>query len=162
MNKHRNRMLSRCVHPASILALMVIISCTTLARSQSLDFQAMCATQSRKAFQEYENEWKTGVGANMYRTIGSDYQSHYNTKLKKCLLLIEATRMLGGESMTSAYLSDAYERRPYANYMWMSRKDKKYWEVPPTECELVPSMRNKRNCTSREEFDAFVAEYMEE
>jgi hypothetical protein len=117
---------------------------------------------SRKAFQEFENEWKTGVGANMYRTIGSDYQSHYNTKLKKCLLLIEATRMLGGENMTTVYLSDAYERRPYANYMWMSRKDKKYWEVPPTECELVPSLRNKRNCTSREEFDAFVAEYMEE
>jgi hypothetical protein len=141
---------------------MVIISCTTLARSQSLDFQAMCATQSRKTFQEYENEFKTGSSGNMYRTVSSDYQSHYNTKLKKCLLLIEATRMLGEQTSTSAYLSDAYERREYASYLWISQKDKQFWEVPPSHCELMPSLRNKKNCTSREEFDAFVAEYMEE
>jgi hypothetical protein len=139
---------------------MIIISCTTLAHSQSLDFQAMCATQSRKVFQEYENEFKAGAGK-MY-TVSSDYQSHYNTKLNKCLLLIEATRMLGDQTSTSVYLSDAYERRIYANYLWISKKDKKYWEVPPTECELVPSLRNKQNCTTREEFDAFVAEYLEE
>jgi hypothetical protein len=34
--------------------------------------------------------------------------------------------------------------------------------VPPTVCELVPSLRNKKYCTTREEFDTFVAEYMEE
>jgi hypothetical protein len=146
---------------ALIFSLTVIISCTTLARSQSLDFQAMCATQSRKAFQEYENEFKTGVGK-MYTTISSDYQSHYNTQLKKCLLLIESTRMLGDQSSTFVTLMDAYERRLYANYLWISRKDKKYWEVPSMQCELVPSLRNKRNCTTREEFDAFVAEYIEE
>jgi hypothetical protein len=29
-------------------------------------------------------------------------------------------------------------------------------------CELIPSLREKKYCKSREEFDAFVAEYMEE
>jgi hypothetical protein len=96
------------------VAIIAAISCAEVARSQSLDFQVMCAAQSKKAFQEYENEWKTGQFATMYTTISSDYQSHYNTKLKKCLILIEATRTVAGESSTSAYLSDAFERRMYA------------------------------------------------
>jgi hypothetical protein len=57
---------------------------------------------------------------------------------------------------------DANERRQYATYLWISRQDKKYWEVPPTTCELTPSLREKKFCTSREEFDAFIASYMED
>jgi hypothetical protein len=59
-------------------------------------------------------------------------------------------------------ITDAYERRIYANYQWISRPNKKYWEVPPSTCELIPSLKDKRHCNSREEFDAFVADYMEE
>jgi hypothetical protein len=44
----------------------------------------------------------------------------------------------------------------------ISRENKKYWDVPPSECELIPTLREKRTCATREEFDAFVAEYMEE
>ena len=62
----------------------------------------------------------------------------------------------------SSRLMDAFERRDYGSYLWSSRQDKKYWEVPPTSCELVPSLRAKHYCKSREEFDAFVADYMEE
>jgi len=39
---------------------------------------------------------------------------------------------------------------------------KKYWEVPPTTCELIPTSREKTICSSRDEFDAFVSKYMEE
>jgi hypothetical protein len=46
--------------------------------------------------------------------------------------------------------------------MWQTHPTKKYWEVPPIACELVRNYRDKKNCTSREEFDTFVAEYMEE
>jgi hypothetical protein len=76
-------------------------------------------------------------------------------------MLVETTNMLAGLSNTSVYLMDANERRQYAFYLWISRKDKKYWEVPPSNCELTPSLREKKLCTSREEFDAFVADYME-
>ena len=108
----------------TVLGFIFVIACATLARSQSLDLQATCATQARKAFQEWENEWRTGPFGRGYTTVSSDYQSHYNTKIKKCLLLIEATRMLGNQISTFVNLIDAYERRPYATYAWSTREKK--------------------------------------
>ena len=57
----------------------------------------------------------------------SDYQSHYNTKLGKCLMLIEATRSFGKEISNSKLLTDAFERRVYAYYLWTSKEGKNYW-----------------------------------
>jgi hypothetical protein len=139
-----------------------IVSCATLAHSQTLDFQAMCATQARKAFQEWEIERTESAKKFGSTVVSSDYQSHYNTKLKKCLILIQATTTRGDQVSTSVHLSDAYERREYAFYLWISKQDKKYWEVSPSSCELIPSLRQKTSCTTREEFDNFVAQYMEE
>ena len=69
---------------------------------------------------------------------------------------------MGGLTSTSVNLWDALERRNYANWLWQVHPTKKYWEVPPISCELARNYRDKKNCTTREEFDAFVAEYMEE
>ena len=121
------------------------------AYAQSLEDQARCAAQAQKAFNEFEREWKNDPANKAFKTLSTDYQSHYNTKLKKCLMLIT---MMGNQSQTSVYLSDAYERRIYAEYL--------SGEVPPITCRLIPSLRQKKYCNSREEFDAFVAEYMEE
>jgi hypothetical protein len=131
------------------------------AHGQTLDQQERCAQQARRAFQEIKAE--TQIANKKFGTteISSDYQSHYNTKIGKCLMLVDTTDMVGDETSMSAYLMDANERRQYAFYLWISRKGKKYWEVPPTSCELTPSLREKKLCTSREEFDEFVAGYME-
>jgi hypothetical protein len=144
-----------------VLTIMGVMCCAE-SHSQSLDLQALCATQARKAFQEAELEYKNDPVGKMFTTVSSDYQSHYNTKLKKCLMLVDATRMVGDQSSTTVYLTDAFERRIYASYLWISQKGKKYWEVPPSTCELTPSLRQKKNCTTRAEFDTFVADYMEE
>jgi hypothetical protein len=142
-------------------AMTVVLASAAPAYSQSLDLQEKCSTQARKAFIEYEREDKAqSRGAS--KLISIDYQSHYNTKIKKCLLLLETLHALGNELSTSVTLTDAYERRTYASYLWISRENKKYWDVPPSECELIPTLREKRTCATREEFDAFVAEYMEE
>jgi len=37
----------------------------------------------------------------------------------------------------------------------LRKMGKKYWEVPPTTCELTPSLRSEKFCKTREEFDAF-------
>ena len=134
---------------ASVVIATLIF--TASAYAQPLDLQATCATQARKAFNEFEREWKTDPAGKAFKTLSADYQSHYNTKLKKCLMLIT---MMGNQSQTSIYLSDAYVRRLYAEYL--------SGEVPPITCELVPSLQQKKYCTSREEFDTFVAEYMKE
>lgn len=129
------------------------------ATAQSLSEQERCAAQADKAFQEWKlDDQKQGFG---YQLVSGDYQSHYNTKLQKCLMLIEATHVLGKESSTTAMLVDAYQRRLYAYYLWISRESKKYWEVPPTSCELIPSLHEKKICASREQFDDFVSDYLE-
>jgi hypothetical protein len=60
------------------------------------------------------------------------------------------------------HLTDPFDQRVYAAYAWKADAVKKYWEVPPVICELIPSHSEKRNCTSDEEFEAFVAPYLEE
>jgi hypothetical protein len=141
-----------------IVLIAVLVTSVIPARSQTLDDQERCAAQAQKAFQQLENDRKTGPFANVGGIISSDYESHYNTKLKKCLMLVETQASTGN----SAMLMDAYERRTYAFYLWISRNDKKYWEVPPTSCELAPTHSEKKYCADRDEFDAFVASYMEE
>jgi hypothetical protein len=62
----------------------------------------------------------------------------------------------------SFYVS--YENRTYAGYIWMPdpNKVKKYWEMPPIRCELTPSANEKRLCNSEDEYNRFVATYMEQ
>jgi hypothetical protein len=142
-----------------VLAAVLLVS-TIPARSQTLDDQERCAAQARKAFQEWEADSKKGPLGHLYETQ-SDYESHYNTKVKKCLMLIENTSTPAsgvGNISTSATLMDAYERHVYAYYLWITKEGRKYWEVPPADCELNPVQQQKKICTSREAFDAFVAE----
>jgi hypothetical protein len=146
-----------------VVLLVVLIMSAIPARSQTLDDQERCASQARKAFQERESDSKKGPFGNLSETISSDYESHYNTKIKKCLMLIENTEWskTSTNTLVSATLMDAYERHVYAAFSWASREGKKYWEVPPSICDLMPVQQEKKNCASREEFDAFVAGYLE-
>ena len=146
----------------SIVASMAFIVCSTSAHSQALDLQAMCAAQAKKAFQEYAAEDKAENAKLGMSTLSVDYQSHYNTKIKKCLIFTEKTYPSGKQTGMAANLWDAFERRNYANWLWVSHETKKYWEQPPISCELTRSYNDKKFCKTREEFDAFVAEYMEE
>ena len=57
-------------------------------------------------------------------------------------------------------LWDALERRTYAS--WLSQTESPKYLVEVVTCELTRNFKDKKNCTTREEFDAFVAEYMEE
>lgn len=144
---------------AALIALLV----ANAGRAQTLDQQERCATQAKRAYQEIQASDLAEGKAIGVSEIDSNYRSHYNTKMGKCLMLVKKNRMLGaGNSSTTAYLIDANERRPYATYVWISQKDKKYWEVPPSACELDRSLREKKTCKTREEFDAFVAGYLEE
>jgi len=67
---------------------------------------------------------------------------------------IETTFFDGGHITTSVLLMDAFEQRVYASYVWASPN--------VNSCDLVPTSQTQTHCSSREEFDAFVAKYMEE
>ena len=134
---------------------------TTSATAQSLAEQERCAVQAKTAFQAWETDQKTGDRQFGTSLVSADYQSHFNIKSQKCLMLIESSSQLGKQFSNQALLVDANERRVYAYYLWISHEGKKYWEVPPATCDLIPSLREKNTCSTRDEFDEFVAGYLE-
>jgi hypothetical protein len=100
----------------NVLVLAAAIGSASAARSQSLDLQATCAAQAKRAFQEYSAEDKTeSAKFGMSPAMSIDYQSHYNTKINRCLILTEKSSTMGGQPSTSVDLWDALERRNYAN-----------------------------------------------
>lgn len=149
----------------AVFVTMGFVACGTIARSQSLDVQERCASQARKAFQELEDENRARYDQSTLIQKGvSDYQSHYNTKLDRCLMLIHRRSFIPlsaslSDQQRQSVLVDANERRYYAIYF------ETQLAVEPKPkigmCELVPGMRLKTVCKTREEFDAFVASYME-
>ena len=146
-----------------LLAIAILADLASSAQAQSLDLQAKCSAEARKAFQEYSTEDKLdSAKLGISPPLSLDYQSHYNTKVNRCLILTEKTSFQGGLTNTAINLWDALERRNYASWLWQSHPTKKYWEVPPITCELAPNYKDKKNCSTREEFDVFVASYMEE
>jgi hypothetical protein len=135
------------------------------SRRENLDLQERCGTQAQKVFKQWqaENEaegkrWK--LPSNM-QTVSADYQSHYNAPLNRCFMTVLDTMSNGS---TSKWLIDAFESRQYAFYFWIPdpKGVKQYWEMRPVSCELTPSVREKRFCNSEDEYDEYVATYMEQ
>ncbi len=135
-----------------------------IAIAQSLDLQERCGVQAGKAFRQWKSEDEQEsrrLNSPNTQILSADYQSHYNTQLNRCLMTVQMTRMDGSNTK---WLSDANENRIYAFYLWMPdpKGVKKYWEVRPFSCELTPSIREKRLCSSEDEYNEFVATYMEQ
>jgi hypothetical protein len=145
-----------------VLVVVFIFANGALGHSQSLDQQERCALQAKRSYQEIDARHRAHqkqLGG--MSQFSGDYQSHYNTKTGKCLMLVKTSEMLGeGVQMSNTvYMMDANERRQYATYLWAKRNDKKPWVT----CELsAPLLENRYGCSTREEFDAFVAPYLKE
>jgi hypothetical protein len=149
------------MRPAVWIAIITIAIGASVS-AQSLQEQALCSAQAKTTFQEDAAKDQAESNKLGMHIISFDYQSHYNTKIKRCLILTTQMYDWGGEISTSKNLYDAFERRDYAGYLWTSKKDKKYWEVPPVSCELTLSYGQTKSCKSEAEFNGFVAEYMEQ
>ena len=87
-------------------------------------------------------------------------RSHYNAKINRCLILTDNTYYDGKYLSNHVNLWDAVELRNYAS--WLSQTETPEYLVEVVTCELTRNFKDKKNCTNREEFDAFIAEYMEE
>jgi hypothetical protein len=150
----------------ALVVMMGFVVGGTMARAHSLDVQERCASEARKAFQELEDENLARYDPSTLLHKGvSDYQSHYNTKLDRCLMLINRRSVLPlatnlSDQQRQSVLVDANERRTYANYI----ETQLAVETKPKIglCELTPGLRQKTACTTREEFDAFAATYLEQ
>ncbi len=144
---------------SAILSVVIVVACAPTAHSQSLPQQGQCAVQAKTAYQEFEAEWKQGGEIEL---VTSNYESHYNAKLQKCLMLLSMTNFSKRTQKLSetVILVDAYERRGYASYMWIDRNNLP--DTIPFLCTLTPTHDETKTCTTRAEFDAYVAGYMEQ
>jgi hypothetical protein len=125
------------------------------SRLDQLKLDERCAAKAKSVFEAMGyKEMQTGVNTD-------SWQSHYNPKLSKCFMTVESTGVSNETQFISRILLDAFERRIYGQYTWTSRKDKKYWEVPPMLCVLSESSSSEQNCKSEDEYKAFVAKYIE-
>jgi hypothetical protein len=130
-----------------ILPILVFCLYSPLARSQSLEQQAMCAKQAQKTFEELDNGYKSD-------TSFFDYHSHYSTKFKKCFMVTEETNTRSGGQYLKLFLLDAFERRDYARYG-------EFQFDSTLMCDLMASHKETKHCRTRKEFDEFIAKYME-
>ena len=121
----------------------------------NLELQEKCSSKAKEVFR-FMGYNETNQNGDM-----AGYQSHFNTKLGKCFMTIESLTVTKGNFVNNSLLFDAYEQREYAEYAWMPRNNKKYWEVPPLICKLIPSSTSEQFCKSEDEYKAFVAKYME-
>ena len=115
---------------------------------RGLDFKRQCAAEADRFFKFWNNDPKST----------SRYESHYNPNRKACFVLILDSDLSSNnpsENYLELTLFDAVERRQYA-YLFK-------WDEPKQLpiCTLMPGDSAPKACDSHEEFNAFVADYME-
>jgi len=138
----------------AVLAITVVIA-NSMVAAQSSDQQAKCATQAETAFDELTHEY-TAVLESLsipYEITYNNYRAHYSTRLNRCLFLVRKTVSVMRNSSDISYLLDASNRNMYALYVDTDGKME--------SCSLIRSVRQTKTCKGRDEFDVFVAQYME-
>lgn len=84
-----------------------------LSRREALELQKECGLQAAAAFKQAG--WKVDEPTNGGST--ANFESHYNPKMNKCLMLVRILTVspaTGTKSIAGTVLSDAYEQREYA------------------------------------------------
>jgi hypothetical protein len=111
-------------------------------------------TEAKRAFEELRRTYDAEArGLQLKVDVGlNDYRHYYNSKLKRCLLLVNKNTAMVDDLSHTSYLIDT-DRRMYAVYMETNGQMQ--------SCTLIQSVRQTTACKSRDEFDAFVSGYLE-
>jgi hypothetical protein len=123
-----------------------------VTRGASLELQKKCADQAAAEFKEWG--WNKKPSA--------VYTNHYQPTMNKCFIRIEDPAFENNTPTTSINVSDAFEGKVYAEYLWMNHEGKQYWEVKPKICKVTLLSGEEKHCQSPEEFDELVRVYMEQ
>ena len=88
------------------LAIIFIIVNSSVAKSQSSDFQKNCAAEARMVFQEKRDNADVNPIVSPITPVSRRYQSHYSTTFQRCLMLLEETQYVAKRFATSVSLID--------------------------------------------------------
>jgi hypothetical protein len=133
-------------------------STETADATATLAQQKMCAEQAKVSFDEFEKAPTQGL---RIMTLSQSYTNHFDIKTTTCYVeIFDSFSTDGGKTMTtSKVVSDAFEGREYASYMWSSDKTKKYWEVKPMMRSVKPRKQSEITCQSDDEFNSLVLKH---
>src|SRR5712691_9516318 len=93
------------------------------------------------------------------------FENHYNPRLNKCFVQVTHTDASNPKMIwTHRTVLDAFEGKVYGEYHWHTDPVKKYWEVPPFQCKVVPlageasipASEKFSNCKSEDEFNELI------
>jgi hypothetical protein len=144
--------ISSLITIAAACAIAAVLN--PIANAQSPDNQQKCSTEAKTTFEELRREYDAEVkGLQLKVEVGlNDYRHYYNSTLKRCLLLINKDTAMVDELSHTSYLIDT-DRRIYAVYIETNGQVQ--------SCTLIQSARQTTACKRRDEFDAFVSQYLE-
>jgi hypothetical protein len=125
-------------------------------KNASLNEQKKCDAQASKVYHEgralegHHGEDATGMNG---------YTSHFDSATNICYVWVRWAKVDKQGGTFADTISDAFEGRVYASYMWMNLEGKKFWEVKPTECWVKPRKQEKMSCESEDAFASLVDKY---
>ena len=130
----------------------------SIQATATLPQQKMCAEQAKVSFDDFEKAPARGL---KIITFSTNYTNHFDVKTTTCYVeIFDSFSIDGGRTITTSKdVSDAFEGREYASYMWSSDKVKKFWEVKPTLCTVTPRNQDEIICQSDTEFDSLVLKH---
>jgi hypothetical protein len=118
-------------------------------RLATLAQQKMCDEQAEKEFH------KSNPNASQY----DSYTSHYDAEANVCYMMVTTVHTDHGGISFSDTVSDAFEGRGYASYMWINAHGKRFWEVSPAVCTVRPRGQESITCKSEDEFNSLIDKY---
>ena len=116
----------------------------------------MCDEQAEKRFQEDKNSDDFGDKKKKNPPLES-YTSHYDPTVNVCYVRINS--ISANPPMTSDAVYDAFGGREFAAYIWVNAQKKKFFEVPPTECDIDIPGKPQEKCDSIDEFNRETEKY---
>jgi hypothetical protein len=129
---------------------------TQAPQRATLAQQKMCDAQASKRFHDgrildgHLKEDPSGMNG---------YTSHFDPSVSVCYVWVRWAQIDKNGASFADTISDAFEGRVYASYMWMNLQHKQAAEVAPTTCSVKPRGQDEITCTSEEEFDRLVDKY---
>jgi hypothetical protein len=119
------------------------------AKTASLELQGKCARQAQEFLSQFEN-------SDLHEAV-----NHYNARLNKCFVETRRVKFDFGTHTTSEVVSDAFEGKDYGSFIFVGKPNVADYLVSPLECEVTLPSGEKKNCSSSDEFDELVKQYME-
>jgi hypothetical protein len=158
---------------AALLVTVVILGCTFYPRNASLHEQVRLVPKQNDDIREprqinilHQKDCAEQASQQFHRDNLDNrpyiyfFVAHYNERLKKCFVEIESISIDGlGHSLVTRSLSDL-RGRDYADYALVKQVGGEPHRTSRVFCSIILSSGEEMDCSSSDEFNAVVDNYM--